>query len=522
MENKKNTFYKYIILVLIMMLATSVLSACSADDDESVVSRATTYEDLNLPNVTVGVLAGGVETQVVEEMLPNVKISAYNNVVDLMTAIESGKIEAIAQDNCTLIYHNRESGDTLRILDEYLKKFDFGFIFPKTEEGFELCQQMNAFLRKLSEDGTLDEIDKNWMSEEGECVMAVDYSLLPATNGVLRIATTATSPPFNYVENRTVIGYDLDIISRFCEEYGYGLEIYSMSFAGVIPAVNSGRCDIGASNISITDERRESVLFSRAYYSGGTGLAVLNPKLLRGGSTSQGIKESFQKTFIRQERYKLFLKGIWTMLLITVISAVLGTLLGFGVYMACRGGNRVVNAITSISTSIIQGPPLVVLLMIFYYIIFGRAHVTGTFVSVVVFTLTFGTSVYNMLCTGVKAVDIGQTEAAYSLGFSKLKTFFVVILPQAMTHILPIFRRDLSAHIKATAIVGYIAVQDLTRMGDIVRSRTYDAFFPLIAVAVIYFIYAKLMSIAVTKLEAKVNPKLRTKEDILKGVITHD
>ena len=116
------------------------------------------------------------------------------------------------------------------------------------------------------------------------------------------------------------------------------------------------------------------------------------------------------------------------------------------------------------------------------------------------------------------AVDFGQTEAAYSLGYTDLQAFFKVVLPQALPLIMPAYKGNISALMKATSVVGYIAVQDLTKMADIVRSRTYDAFFPLIAVAVIYFILEALLTFIVNGIEPLLNPRLRRRQDVLKGV----
>lgn len=133
---------------------------------------------------------------------------------------------------------------------------------------------------------------------------------------------------------------------------------------------------------------------------------------------------------------------------------------------------------------------MVVLLMILYYVIFRKVDIAGIWVAVIAFSLTFGSGVYGMLVSGVNALDKGQLEATYALGFTDRRAFFTIILPQAALHFMPAYKAEVVALIKATAIVGYIAVQDLRKMGDIVRSRTYEAFFPLIAVAVIYFTLA--------------------------------
>ena len=188
--------------------------------------------------------------------------------------------------------------------------------------------------------------------------------------------------------------------------------------------------------------------------------------------------------------------------------------------MLCRNGNPVANRVTRFCVWLVQGMPVVVLLMILYYIIFGNVSISGAAVSVIGFTLVFGSGVYGMIKTGVGAVDPGQLEAAYALGYGNRKAFYRVILPQALPHFMPAYKGEITALIKATAIVGYVAVQDLTKMGDIVRSRTYEAFFPLIAVAIMYFILAAILTFFVNRIELRIDPRRR--KDILDGVALHE
>jgi polar amino acid transport system substrate-binding protein len=190
--------------------------------------------------------------------------------------------------------------------------------------------------------------------------------------------------------------------------------------------------------------------------------------------------------------------------------------------MLCRNGNPVANVISKFCLWLVQGMPMVVLLMILYYVVFGSVAISGVVVAVIGFTLTFGAAVFGLLKMGVGAVDGGQYEAAYALGYSNRKTFYRIILPQAIPHILPAYRGEIVGLIKATAIVGYIAVQDLTKMGDIVRSRTYEAFFPLIAVTVIYFVLEELLRTIIGRIGVNYNPKRRKPANILKGVNTDD
>ena len=142
--------------------------------------------------------------------------------------------------------------------------------------------------------------------------------------------------------------------------------------------------------------------------------------------------------------------------------------------------------------------------------------------SVIAFSLIFGASVHLMLKAGVEAVDTGQAEAAYALGYMDPWVFLRVVLPQALPHILPRYAGEVTMLIKSTAVVGYIAVEDLTKMGDIIRSRTYEAFFPLIAVAVIYFILSGILGFGLRRISRLLDPRQRRYGVLLKGVKTRD
>ena len=166
--------------------------------------------------------------------------------------------------------------------------------------------------------------------------------------------------------------------------------------------------------------------------------------------------------------------------------------------------------------------PMVVLLMVLYYIVFGNVSISPVAVSVIGFTMSFACSVFGLLRLGESSIDKGQYDAAYALGHSKNNTFFRIILPQVLPMIMDSYKGEITGLIKATAIVGYIAVQDLTKVGDIVRSRTYDAFFPLIAIAAIYFIMEWIFMMIVKKLQAWLDPKKERGRKLLKGVVLHD
>jgi len=477
----------------------------------------------------IGVQTGTSFDKAVSEQLPDAEVSYFNTKADLISALLTYKIDGYTVDE-PVIKVEMQQDDRLTYIPEYMESFEFAYVFPKTDAGQALCDQFGEYLRTIREDGTLAEIETRWFSEEDAQKTLPDYKAFPAPNGTLHMATEALYEPFTYILNNEIVGYDVDIAARFCEAYGYGLEIVDMSFDAVLPAVQTGKCDFGGSGITITAERSESVLFSEPNFSGGTTMAVLKATETAPAAADKqqqesfwdGLVSSFNKTFIRENRWKLFLEGIGITMLITLLSILFGTALGFLVFMLCRNGNMVANGVTRFSIWLVMGTPMVVLLMILYYIVFGSVVISGIAVAVIGFTLTFAASVFGLLRMGVGTIDRGQYEAAYALGHSNRHTFFKIILPQAIPHVLPAYQGEIVGLIKATAIVGYIAVQDLTKMGDIVRSRTYEAFFPLIAVTVIYFVLEGLFSFAVSCIRISIDPKKRKRERILKGVDLHD
>jgi polar amino acid transport system substrate-binding protein len=200
-----------------------------------------------------------------------------------------------------------------------------------------------------------------------------------------------------------------------------------------------------------------------------------------------------------------------------VLSAVFGTLLGFGVCTLRRAKSAWAYVPAKVFIRSVQGTPIVVLLMILYYVVFGGVDINAVFVAVIGFSLNFAAYVSEMMRTGIDAVDKGQHEAAVALGFNRVQVFIWITFPQAVRYALPVFKGEFISMLKSTSVVGYIAIQDLTKMSDIIRSRTYEAFFPLIATALIYFAIAYGMTFLLSLVELKVDPKRRAR--VVKGVV---
>ena len=161
------------------------------------------------------------------------------------------------------------------------------------------------------------------------------------------------------------------------------------------------------------------------------------------------------------------------------------------------------NLIAQIYITVIRGTPVVVQLLIIYFVIFGTVNVSKVLAAVLAFGMNSAAYVAEIVRSGIMSIDDGQFEAGRSLGFNYFQTMVYIVLPQAFKNILPALGNEFIVLLKETSVAGYIAIQDLTKGGDIIRSRTYDAMFPLLTVAVIYLVMVMIFSKLVNMLERR-------------------
>lgn len=228
----------------------------------------------------------------------------------------------------------------------------------------------------------------------------------------------------------------------------------------------------------------------------------------------ENFQERFYLNFIKDDRFMYLWNGLIITLEVTLFATLIGICLGFIVAIIRAtydrtGKLKVLNAICQVYLTVIRGTPAVVQLLIMYFVIFGSVNVSKILVAVLAFGINSGAYVAEICRAGIMSIDIGQMEAGRSIGFSYTQTMWYIILPQAFKNVLPALGNEFIVLLKETSISGYIALQDLTKGGDIIRSRTYDAFMPLIGVALVYLVlvlgFTKLVSI----LERRLNQSER-------------
>ena len=221
------------------------------------------------------------------------------------------------------------------------------------------------------------------------------------------------------------------------------------------------------------------------------------------------------ETFIVQARYKWLLEGLSNTLVITLGALVIGVALGTVIATVKYFSDdkkllKLLGKLCDVYVTTIRGIPVVVLLLIFYYLILKSSE--GVVVGIVTFGLNSAAYMAELIRSGINAVDIGQLEAGRSLGLSKLQTMRKIIFPQAIKNILPAIGNEFIALLKETSVAGYVAVKDLTRAGNLIRNNTFDAFNPLIAVALVYLILVILLTKLLGRLERRLSKSDRSKK----------
>ena len=217
---------------------------------------------------------------------------------------------------------------------------------------------------------------------------------------------------------------------------------------------------------------------------------------------------SFYQNFIEDDRWKYITDGLFNTLRITFFAVLIGIFLGFLIAVVRSTYDKthklgVLNALCKVYLTVIRGTPVLVQLLIIYFVVFGSVKIEKTLVAVIAFGINSGAYVAEIFRSGIMSIDNGQFEAGRSLGFNYPQTMFYIVMPQAFKNVLPALGNEFIGLLKETSVAGYIAIQDLTKGADIIRSRTYSAFMPLIAAALIYLVLVMVFTFFVQKLERR-------------------
>ena len=495
-------------LLLVLCLALSAL----AESEEAAFAL--------LKGKTAGVMTGTPQDAIILAKLPDAKIDYFNSITDVALALEKNKIDFAALP--TVNYYTLVQEYTnLGYLDVPFAVYDVGTVFAKTKAADAIREKLNEYIAALKESGELEKKQEYWLFPRDWEPVDIPQT---GENGTLTFATTSTLKPFSFKLNGKSVGYEVDIVAGFCRAYGYGMKIEDVDFAGILSGITTGRYDLAAGQISWTEARAESVNFSEFYYTqkfvpivnaekfDSPALVTAEPQAngsddtAADGDGKSAFAKSVYRTLIEEDRWVSVLHGLLVTLLITAAGFALANLLGAAFCALSMSRSKALRALSGAYSRLMQGLPIVVILMMLYYIVFGHSNISNVLVAILGFGLVFGAYMAQLFEGGIRAVDKGQREAALATGLTRFQTFCGIVLPQAIRTMLPGYFSNLISLMKGTAVVGYIAVNDLTKVGDIIRSNTYEAIVPLVTIALIYFAIACLLLSLMSLLRRRLTP----------------
>ena len=227
----------------------------------------------------------------------------------------------------------------------------------------------------------------------------------------------------------------------------------------------------------------------------------------------KNFTDAFYLNFISDDRWHYIADGLKTTLIITFFACMMGIVLGFIVGMIRSthdktGKLKLLNILCKIYLTVIRGTPVVVQLLIIYFVVFGSTRIDKVPVAIMAFGINSGAYVAEIFRSGIMSIDAGQMEAGRSLGVNSAQTMRLIIIPQAFKNVLPALINEMIVLLKETSIIGYIGTIDITKAATLVQSRTYDALVPLLSAAIFYLILVMILTYFMGKLERR----LRTNE----------
>ena len=498
-----------------MLAAVPSRSAETAPEHPQDNSRSIAcFEDLR--GRILAVPSSTVQDIYVEEHYPDIKLDRFDTEADMMLSLQQEKCDGAIMDDVICYALVRKTEGVTILPDSPVPPCQMGVVFGK--HNAELCEQFNTFIRQLKSTGELQQIMERWIKHFDTAEMP--ELELPTEGTPIRVAMEPCTEPIVFIKNEKIAGFDAELIQRFSVYINRPVEIVEMEYDSLIASTTTGKADMAASGILITDERAESVLFSEPYYDSHSRVAVLtknaHPSIITSKEDEKqlgilgSIERSFYRNIIEERRYMLLWNGLKVTVYISFFSALLGTLLGAVICYMRMSRIRICSTIAKVYIDVMRGTPVLVLLMMMCYVAFTKFD--NTPVAIITFAMNFAGYVSEMFRTSINSIDKGQTEAGIAMGFTPAGTFFNFIAPQAIRRVLPVYKGELISLIKNTSIVGYVAVADLTRASYIIRGRTFDPFFPLIMVALMYFALAWLFTKGLDMLGNKINAEIAEKE----------
>lgn len=476
--------------LLYLLCITLCLVSCSKKQETKDTDEQEIRTEKDLEGKVVGTLTGTC-FEIDFAGRSDFRLVRQPTLSDLIASLRKGRIDALLYDEVsipdTLLHKNG-----LKLAFRTETSYPCAFACTKLNQ--DLVNKFNEFLAKLKSSGELRKITEKWMNASDYANVEMPEIQNDSLSGEpLIVGTSYTTAPISYMVGDEWHGFEIEILNRFGEYIGRPVQYRLFDFAAIIPALQSGNIDIAGGVLFVTEERQKKLILTDVYYYCYGAFFVRDLSSVIGNEASDfaDFKESFNKNLLVENRWVFLARGLKVTLEITLLSLLFGSMLGIGLLAMRRSQRSWLNKAAKGYSSFLRGIPMVVLLMILFYVVL--VGFSGIGVAVVAFSMTFASSFAATMDNAILAVGNQQHEAGEAMGFTEIQIFRYITGPQALKRALPQFKSEAIALIKNTSVVGYVAIQDLTRACDMIRARTFEAFFPLLFITVIYFILAWLM-----------------------------
>ena len=472
--------------MLAVCLATVlVATGCGQGETASVELKS----EADLRGHKVAISSGSIYDILLESRTDFDKVM-LNTEADCIESLVKGQADITVMDDNALPPDERKRlGVKLELRGE--REFPCGFAFRKESSG--VLDSLNMFLDSLRDCGELQRIYERWDRSESPSTVPMPELGAKPTGKPIMVGEAINLAPVAFPVGKEWHGLEPELLERFSRYIGRPVEIKYIPIGSVTAALQSGNIELFGGGIFITEERQKTLSFATSHYSAHPGYFVVDASAKQSKGFVESMKQLVNNNLIIENRWRYITDGLWETVKISVLAILLGSLFGAGVCWMRMSRRRWVSTTAKVYVDLMRGIPMLVFLMIMFYVILAGTGLSATVVAVLAFALNFAAYVSEMFRTAITSVGKGQTEAGLAIGFTPWQTFRHIIAPQALRNVMPVYKGEAISLVKNTSIVGYIAIQDLTRASDMIRSRTFEAFFPLLVVTVIYFLLAWLL-----------------------------
>lgn len=503
---KRGLKARFVRIMCAVLLLCTVFSLCGCSDDEEQIESMS-----QLNGKTIVAVSGTVNSVPVKQRsdLADAEIRYVPDKVTAVPMVLGGKADAMVVDNIFALSMVRKY-DGLVILNEMLDSEKYGIAF---ENGNGMRDSFSKVIKTLKRDGTMSAMIQKWTGDDAEAKTVREQTWAGA-NGTLTCCVAPDNEPVCYKNDAgELLGLDIDLVLTIAEKLDLHIEFTETEFEDVLPTLVAGQADLAASGISVTQERDELVDFTEGYLEAGTVLIVRNTEA-SGEGALLSLKNDFHRVFVENDRWAALLKGLGITIALSVTTTATGLIFGTVAYLRDYSGSKAAKKIFSALYRIVELLPSSTYLIIIFYLLFSGKSGSGFWAAFVAFTISFGLVVYDELKTVIGAINQSQVEAAYAMGYGKFQALRKILMPQALPQFLVKMQTDIVGHIRMTALVEFIAVQDLQAVSDMIRAETNEPLLTVILPALVYAVLAAAASNLIGHIRINLDPAAKTPEEI--------